>query len=390
MKQNLKYIALFAFAALALAGCKNEDLEQHHYDNKLFISGTKFTDELLVKASTTTASRDITVGIAKPETHDIAVSLKVAPELLDTYRKAYYDEAAVLLPEKNYAMAATDTKIQAGSVVSTPLTLQFVDLNELDRDTRYVLPVTIASVTGIDALSSARSLYYIFKGAALINVVADIAGSRVWPDWKKAAPVTNMEFFTLEALVYGNKFNKQISTLMGIEGKFLVRFGDAGVDPNQLQVASRSNLTNGNLKFDANKWYHVAVTFATGAVKVYVNGVEKLSGNAGVTTVNFGVAHSNEDNGLPRCFWIGYSYNDDRDLDGRISEVRIWNKALSAAEINAAGHFYEVDPASSGLVAYWKFDEGAGAVIKDKTSNGNDLSMSKMPKWTPVSLPEKN
>lgn len=47
-------------------------------------------------------------------------------------------------------------------------------------------------VSGIDVLPSARSVYYIFKGAALINVVAGIAENRAWPDWKDASPVTNM------------------------------------------------------------------------------------------------------------------------------------------------------------------------------------------------------
>ena len=41
-----------------------------------------------------------------------------------------------------------------------------------------------------------------------------------------------------------------------------------------------------------------------------------------------------------------------------------------------------------GLVAYWKFDEGAGKTIKDQTSYGNDLTVEKELKWVNVSLPE--
>ncbi len=44
--------------------------------------------------------------------------------------------------------------------------------------------------------------------------------------------------------------------------------------------------------------------------------------------------------------------------------------------------------ASDGLVAYWKFDEGAGKTIKDQTSYGNDLTVEKELKWVNVSLPE--
>ena len=52
-------------------------------------------------------------------------------------------------------------------------------------------------------------------------------------------------------------------------------------------------------------------------------------------------------------FYLGRSYANNRDFCGLMSEVRVWNRALSAAEINAENHFYTVDPNSEGLVAYW-------------------------------------
>ncbi len=391
MKITLKNIALFAFAALVLAGCKKEDLSEQHYDNKLYISGSKHTDELLVKAGVVAASRDITVSIAKPIDHDINVTLKPAPELLETYRAAYYDADAMVLPEANYTFENGKTQIQAGSIVSTPVTVAFGELSALDRDIRYVLPVTITSVEGIDALQSAKTIYYVFKGAALINVVADIAGMRVYPKWNNPLPMRNMRRFTLEALINGTKFTgKEISTIMGIEGKFLIRCGDAGLPSNQIQISSSRNNTSSQLQLEVGRWYHLAVTFDNGNIKAYLNGEEKLSGSAGTTSVDLGVAHSDESNGQARCCWIGYSYNDDRDFNGRIAEVRIWNKPLTTAEINAPAHFYTVDPASDGLVAYWKFDEGTGMAIKDHSQYGNALTCTKLPKWISVSLPEKS
>ena len=288
MKLNKLNIAVAALAAVALAGCKNEDLSRQHYDNKLFISATNFTDEMLIKAANPSYEREITAGIAKPVGQDISIEFAAAPELFDHYRQAYYDEDVKLLSEEFYQFDETKTRIQAGSVASVPVTIRFVDVNLLDKNERYVLPVTIRSVSGIDVLPSARSVYYIFKGAALINVVAGITENRAWPDWKDASPVTNMRTFTLEALINGNAFKNQISTIMGIEGKFLVRIGDSGVDPNQIQIASSRNLTNSDLKLDAGRWYHVAVTFESGNVKVYLDGAEKCSGNVGTSSVNFG------------------------------------------------------------------------------------------------------
>lgn len=391
MKFNKFNIAVAALAATALVSCKNDDLSENHYDNKLFISTSSYTNELLIKAGVMQDSRDIVAGIAKPEGNDISVTFAAAPELLDTYRKAYYDPEAILLPEANFDIAEPATMIKAGSVTSPPVTVEFSDLNTLDMNARYVLPVTIASVEGIGLLPSGRNIYYVFKGAALINVVADIANNRAWPDWKDASPVTNMSTFTLEALICGHVFNKEITTIMGIEGKFLVRAGDATLPPNQIQVSCVSNATSSELKLEKNRWYHLAVTFDAGNIQVYLDGVAAKNldkTNVGASSVNFGVPHSDEAEGKPRCFWIGYSYDNNRYLDGMISEVRIWNKVLTSEEINAPAHFYQVDPASDGLVAYWKFDEGAGATVKDHTAYGNDLTLQTAPKWTSVSLPE--
>ena len=123
-------------------------------------------------------------------------------------------------------------------------------------------------------------------------------------------------------------------------------------------------------------------------VKVYIDGVEKLSGSLYMSSMDFGVEHSDESNGKPRCFWIGYSYNNDRYLDGYVSETRIWNRELTVEEINSANHFYKVEPDAEGLVAYWKFNEGAGKTIKDQTSYGNDLTVDSEPEWKAVTLPE--
>ena len=147
MKLNKLNIAVAALAAVALAGCKNEDLSRQHYDNKLFISATNFTDEMLIKAANPSYEREITAGIAKPVGQDISIEFAAAPELFDHYRQAYYDEDVKLLSEEFYQFDETKTRIQAGSVASVPVTIRFVDVNLLDKNERYVLPVTIRSVS---------------------------------------------------------------------------------------------------------------------------------------------------------------------------------------------------------------------------------------------------
>ena len=98
MKLNKLIMMMFIAFSITLTGCQSNEDEQH-YDNKLFLSTTAFTQEILFKAGDTNIVKGLSVEIAKPETHDIKVTMAPAPELLDTYRSAYYDDAAILLPK---------------------------------------------------------------------------------------------------------------------------------------------------------------------------------------------------------------------------------------------------------------------------------------------------
>ena len=242
------------------------------------------------------------------------------------------------------------------------------------------------------------------KTKGMISTAVNMTRTRAWPAWTDPAPVTDMTAFTLEALVNPTTAKNlgSLSTIMGIEGKFLVRMGDVGIPWNQIQVAWDSGkpgtwgniegkLSNDNMVLNVNEWAHVAVTFGDGAVKVFINGVEKGSTTKDVPSkVNFGVTHNDEQapQGQPitRCFWVGYSYDSQRDFRGMMSELRIWNRALTADELANEARRYDVDPKTEGLVTYWKFDEGQGDVVKDHTAYHNDLASDGL-QWETVSLP---
>lgn len=242
------------------------------------------------------------------------------------------------------------------------------------------------------------------KPKGVITTAVNMTGTRAWPAWNDPAPVTNMKAFTLEALVNPTvvRYSGSLSTIMGIEGKFLVRLGDVGIPWYQVQVCWDSGksgywgniegkLSNSNMKVNLNEWTHIAVTFGEGTVKVFINGEEKGSTTTNVpASVNFGITHNDEQapqgQQITRCFWVGYSYESTRDFQGMMSELRIWNRVLTADELANEARRYSVDPKSEGLVTYWKCDEGQGDVIKDYTSYRNDLASDGL-KWEPVSLP---
>lgn len=408
--QRISASCLAIASALVLAGCTSDD--SHTFENKVFISASSFSNEMKVQTdenvSEMTAS--LTVGVAEPEESQIDVVFRPAPELIDNYRLAYYDESAVLLPEENCPSGQMMTAaIASGNMTSEPLEFLFTGLDKLDYSTSYVYPVTIESASGMGILESARTMYFVVKEASLVNVVADMYNNCAWPVWDDFTEVADLSTFTMEVLVNGTAFTNEsnVHTIMGIEDCFLIRAGDTTIPKNQIQIAYaradeegsttyRGSVTDASLQLKTDRWYHLAVTFDHGAISVYLNGVLKATGDSSTgdvkrTSVNFQVPHSDESDGKPRCFWVGYSYNDERSFNGQIAEARLWNRVLTSEEINADNHFYKVrDPESEpDLLAYWKFCDGQGKTVKDYSMYGNDLTADQDIVWRNVSLPEK-
>lgn len=232
---------------------------------------------------------------------------------------------------------------------------------------------------------------------ALVEWVALMSDNCAWPAWDNPTPVNNLQQFTMEATINfpdydAFKTSKEISTIMGIEGKFLLRLGDAqSVSNTTFEVAHAGGAVVANTSFvplmHRNQWFHLAVTFDRGSVTLYLDGMEIGSGRISARSMSFGVPHTGKETERTRFFWVGYSYEEGRDFRGLLSEVRIWNKVLTTSDFKAENHKYYVDPDSEGLVAYWRFNEGEGSVIKDYSKSGNNMQTKTAVQWQPVSLP---
>ena len=75
-------------------------------------------------------------------------------------------------------------------------------------------------------------------------------------------------------------------------------------------------------------------------------------------------------------FRIANSCNDGRQLKGYISEARVWAKALNGNDLK--NNMCYVDPATDGLLAYWRFNEKADGkkVEDDLTGHGYKATYS--------------
>jgi len=376
-----KYInSVIALCSIFFFACQSSE---ENFENKAYINASSMRNEVIVKGSTNTITKTFNVYLAKPEAKPIDVFITVEPSLVATYNKKY-GEQAQMLPDSCFTLAEATVQIPVGSIKSEDIHLSFSKLDSVRNDKVFVLPVHI-NTNNIALLESQNTFYYVFKAGALINVVADIEKNFLSVSWKNPGVVSSLSQLTMEALIRARDFDRKISTVMGVEGYFLIRIGDAGFPANQIQIAtSRGNFpdADSNKGLPTNKWVHVALTYdsTTGEMVIYVNGKEQSRGTKNVGKVNLASGGSNP-------FFIGYSYAADRWLGGEISECRIWNKVRTQEEI--AQNIYSVSPKSEGLVSYWKFDEENSLLVKDVTGNGNDATANKPLKWTSVSLPER-
>lgn len=377
MKISL-YVPAVLLGLCAFTACQDdlEDVENRVYDN-----GALTPSQVLVDGTFDELVQSFTINCANPAEKEFTVTYGVDLSMVKTYNDIF-GASAVALPAENYSVEQPVATFIEGAQTSTAVEVKVMNLGDLDRETVYVLPITVKSA-GMEVLESMRTRYIVVRGASLVNVVCNLNENYCQlASPSNATGLGGITALTVQALVKFDEFGKLISTICGIEGNFLLRIGDAGLPDNQLQLAtSNGNVTDASWQFKTGVWYRMTFTFdaSTGQATLYLDGNKKA-----VLTSSYRRAV----NWNSSSFYVGKSYDDNRYLDGCISELRVWNRILSDAEISNPTQAYTVPYDSEGLVSYWKYNEGAGTLIHDY-ANGYDLNCNAAPTWVEVSLPEK-
>ncbi|MDP3954318.1 MAG: LamG domain-containing protein [bacterium] len=134
---------------------------------------------------------------------------------------------------------------------------------------------------------------------------------------------------------------------------------------------------NGTTNIADNEWHHLVAIGSGGLLRLYVDGEAEgtplaISGTITLNNATIG-RHSRPSN----CCYV----------DGQIDEVRVYNRALSADEIQRlyqlTGPKIAKPPLSDGLIGYWNFDVGKGGLTAyDMSSSGNHGTLTNMDKNT--------
>lgn len=127
-----------------------------------------------------------------------------------------------------------------------------------------------------------------------------------------------------------------------------------------LKAGSDSYCTYG--VFSTGRWYHIAVTNSPGgSCAIYVDGVaQSVTGGA------------RDWSGTDNDFQIGGYPDSQYRLNGAISDLKLFNRVLSASEVRWQMN-NEANGTEQGLVGYWRFTNGKDSnaidgVVRDLSS----------------------
>ncbi len=132
-----------------------------------------------------------------------------------------------------------------------------------------------------------------------------------------------------------------------------------GESPDWTHVVTESTV-------ELNKWSHVAVVRKNGMCVLYINGIKSGEGRV-------------HQGGNPTWVSLGGRLpNLDRFFKGMIVEVRMWEVARTQTEIQDNMNDF-LKGYETGLIAYWRMNEGEGQTAYDLSKSGYDLQLGSTP-----------
>lgn len=155
--------ALMAFAALTIS-CSKSETPDAPKDPAAY--GVKTDDETFYEL---TAGKRKTVNVyvetrnGNVDPNNLTVTIKADPNLLEKFNKDR-ENKALMLPEKAYTFSSKDLTIYKNNKKSLSVQVSMDVLTEMD-DTLFVLPITIASISGSDkaVIADDAPLYLVLR-----------------------------------------------------------------------------------------------------------------------------------------------------------------------------------------------------------------------------------
>ena len=379
MKRYKIIISLAAIICGLMIACDNTDYSNKApFNNMVYIkeASNSNSERVTFRNTLNEQKRAFSAKLTYPAGKDIVVKLKADPGLINEFNARHGTDYG-MLDSKYYSLSNSELIIKA-------------EKSESLIDTIYF-----------------NTLFYLVRRSSAITVAANLKDNYLevptFLDEEKNACLKELGQITMEALVYVEDFTysgpsntagaSDISTIMGVEQHFLMRIGDTSFPRQQLQMQGPDGVkfpaADRAKSLNAMTWYHIALVYNAKEhfIAYYVNGQLQSQ------DISYGKGATVDICGTPDCeFQIGRSYEDElRQLNGNIAEIRIWNTCRTKEEIWTNMYKVEDPENEESLLAYWKFNEGEGNIVKDHSKHGFDAVSAEPLVWpTGIEIPQIN
>ncbi len=381
LKMKLNRSILFAMAcALVATGCDNA--EYSVLTDQAFIAQTNTDGNSSQKITIGNApvSTSVNVRLSDPTLEDCTFEVVVDTAVLGEYNR-HNTTSFVPLPSTHYSLTSTTTSIAAGQSLSSPID---ITVNPLSSDmkasgSKYALPLRLKSTDGKKQVLPSGGSFVVLLDQVIYTPVP-VLNARNNFKFHFAGSSDNIELnsWTLEMNVNIDQLGTGVGQLNnqsifggwganGKDGEIYIRFGDAPIKGNILQIKTQGTQMNSKMEFKVSTWYHLAFVCTGNTLSLYVNGQLDNSMTMPGKTVFLGVDGCQMGN------------TDYLRANVMVSEFRLWNVARSQREI--LNNMYVINPKTEGLFAYFKFNEGQGNDFADATGHGSTCKSVGTTQW---------
>ncbi len=234
----------------------------------------------------------------------------------------------------------------------------------------YLLPVLLCSITFIStAQSTAPGAGNSFQGTIFQNYKIVLGNTN-----PAIRPTTTITVESWVKVIANNEYGGIVCNTQdnGADeaGFYLVTRNNASqnIEFNLKTVNNTFNVPHTFTEIPLNTWAHVAGTYDGANIQLYINGILK---STFASTGNIDWVATN-----PTFYTIG-AYVDDNEsgsVSAGIDEVRVWNIALSPAQIRdrMCRKITATDVLFGNLVSYYNLDEASGTVAFDGSNTANN------------------
>lgn len=359
----------------------------------------KVTVKVAAGETTLTTSQDITASVkvnlsAAPE-KALNVTLSVDNDKIKAYNTKNSTNYQALPSAAASALTGLTGKVDAGKTTTTlTVALPAEQKASLTDENGYIIPL-VAKASGYTA--TADTYYIVVKveaqqgggqggGNETFNALKYVGNGEFSGWYTFDTAISLPDSWTVMMNIYLDSDQSQgrrIGNFSDDRDKWcnMLRFGQNG-KANELQWmvgldGYRKNLYSGELT--TYEWHNIALVWDKTNMQVimYVDGAatqtESVTWTAAQQMTQFKAIEFGNS-------W-GQSYRtNDTQFIGRLSHYAVFNKALTADEVDAVkfGNYDASASAKSALAAEWPMNEGEGALLKESTGKFKNIDLSKL------------